>query len=585
MIKFILRVLKFSDKYATRLKLSFVLSFLDGILSSVPFVLIWLAVDYALKNILIRKDVLIYSVILAGSLLLRMILRYWFVALESGAGYEICERERIALGDKLRRLPMSFFSEGNLGHVGSVITVDLPFIEEMGMDALDKVISGLATSLIGILLLSLVDWRIALVSVTVFIAAVLLLKALEQVSIRQSPIRQKQQAELVSAILEYVQGISVIKAFHISGEKSSRVKDAIESTKDHAIDFEVSLLKPTLLFKLCFTCGISLTTLLVSVFTISGTMNLSMAIALCIFVFSIYTPAMGFSSLSSQLRIMEAGLDRYEALSQTEEMQENALTTNINHYHIEFDNVSFSYEQERILENVSFFVKEKTVTALVGPSGGGKTTIANLIMRFWDVSGGCVRIGGTDIRQMNSSDLLSKISVVFQDVHLFNDTVENNIRFGKPDATRDEIKEAAKRAKCHDFIMALPDGYDTVVGENGGLLSGGERQRVSIARAILKDAPIIILDEATASVDPDNEMDIQQAIGALIQEKTLVIIAHRLSTIQYADQILVVENKQIVERGTHEELVNRKGRYASLWEKRKKAGGWKLQSRVSQNNK
>ncbi|WP_342758933.1 ABC transporter ATP-binding protein [Kineothrix sedimenti] len=230
-------------------------------------------------------------------------------------------------------------------------------------------------------------------------------------------------------------------------------------------------------------------------------------------------------------------------------------------------------------------MKEKTVTALVGPSGGGKTTIANLIMRFWDVSGGCVRIGGTDIRQMNSSDLLSKISVVFQDVHLFNDTVENNIRFGKPDATRDEIKEAAKKAKCHDFIMALPEGYNTIVGENGGLLSGGERQRVSIARAILKDAPIIILDEATASVDPDNEMDIQQAIGALIQEKTLVIIAHRLSTIQYADQILVVENKQIVERGTHEELVNRNGRYASLWEKRKKAGGWKLQSRVSQNNK
>jgi ATP-binding cassette subfamily B protein len=578
MLKFIVRVLRFSGEYAARLKLSFVLSFLDGILSSVPFVLIWQAIDHALKSTLTQNDVLIYSVILVGSLVLRMVLRYWFVSLESGAGYEICERERISLGDKLRRLPMRFFSEGNLGRVSSVITVDLPFIEEMGMDALDKVISGLATSLVGILMLFLVDRRVALVSIAVFVTAVLLLRALEQVSIRQSPIRQKQQAELVGAILEYVQGISVIKAFHISNEKSSRVKNAINSTKDHSIDFEVSLLKPTLLFKLCFVCGISLTVLLVSVFTISGGMDLSMAIALYIFVFSIYTPAMGFSSLSSQLRIMEAGLDRYEALKQVEEMRENMLPVYIGRYDITFDDVSFSYDQERILEHISFSAKEKTVTALVGPSGGGKTTIANLIMRFWDVEEGCIRIGGTDIRQMNSADLLSKISVVFQDVHLFNDTVEHNIRFGKPDATKEEIMEAAKKAKCHDFIMALPDGYDTMTGENGGLLSCGERQRISIARAILKDAPIIILDEATASVDPDNEMDIQQAIGALIRNKTLIMIAHRLSTIQTADQILVVDNKQITERGTHEELLQYKGRYASLWEKRKKAGGWKIKS-------
>jgi ATP-binding cassette subfamily B protein len=579
MLKFVLRVLRFSGKYAPRLKASFLLSFIDGIISSVPIVLIWQVIDRVLKKTLVHKDIYLFAFLLVLSLILRMVLRYWFVSLESGTGYELCERERISLGDKLRRLPMRFFSEGNLGHVTSVITVDLPFIEEMGMDALDKVIGGFATSLIGMAMLFLVDWRLALISVAVFIAAILLLGALERVSKRQSPIRQRQQAELVSAILEYVQGISVIKSFNMSGERANRIKAAIDSTKDHSIDFEVSLLKPTLFYKICFAVGISLTILVAAFLAIGGELSLSFAIAMFIFIFTIYTPAMGFASLSSQLRIMEAGLDRYEALNNLEETEESTEKTSVTSYDITFENVSFSYDEEKILEQISFTAKERSVTALVGPSGGGKTTIANLIMRFWDVGEGSVSIGGTDIRQMNSADLLSKISVVFQDVHLFNDTIENNIRFGKPAATKEEIVEASCKAKCHDFIMSLPKGYDTVVGENGSLLSGGERQRVSIARAMLKDAPIIILDEATASVDPDNEIDIQHAIGALIQDKTLIMIAHRLSTIQYADQILVIENKHISERGTHKELLEKHGRYASLWQKRQKASGWQIKSK------
>ena len=579
MLKFVLRVLRFSGKYAPRLKASFLLSFIDGIISSVPIVLIWQVIDRVLKKTLVHKDIYLFAFLLVLSLILRMVLRYWFVSLESGTGYELCERERISLGDKLRRLPMRFFSEGNLGHVTSVITVDLPFIEEMGMDALDKVIGGFATSLIGMAMLFLVDWRLALISVAVFIAAILLLGALERVSKRQSPIRQCQQAELVSAILEYVQGISVIKSFNMSGERANRIKAAIDSTKDHSIDFEVSLLKPTLFYKICFAVGISLTILVAAFLAIGGELSLSFAIAMFIFIFTIYTPAMGFASLSSQLRIMEAGLDRYEALNNLEEAEESTEKTSVTSYDITFENVSFSYDEEKILEQISFTAKERSVTALVGPSGGGITTIANLIMRFWDVGEGSVSIGGTDIRQMNSVDLLSKISVVFQDVHLFNDTIENNIRFGKPAATKEEIVEASCKAKCHDFIMSLPKGYDTVVGENGSLLSGGERQRVSIARAMLKDAPIIILDEATASVDPDNEIDIQHAIGALIQDKTLIMIAHRLSTIQYADQILVIENKRISERGTHKELLEKHGRYASLWQKRQKASGWQIKSK------
>ena len=577
MLKFVLRFLRFSGEYAAKLKLSFVLSFIEGILQSVPYVLIWLALDHILLNTLSVNDIWLFSAILLASVFARMLLRYWFAVLESGTGYEICERERIALGDKLRHFPMSFFSEGNLGRVTSVITVDLPFIEENGMDALDKVICGYATSFIACLLLFGVDWRIGLITSGIFGLAAICFRQLEKVSKKQSPVRQRQQGELVGSILEYVQGIAVIKSFNMMGEKAKRAKAAIDETRDHSIEFELELLNPTLIYKLCFSAGIALTILMTALFALWGEMSISMAIALFIFVFSIYTPATAFASLSSQLRIMEAGLDRYEELNNILAAKESSESKYPDNYAISFNNVSFAYDEEKILERVSFTADEKTVTALVGPSGGGKTTIANLIVRFWDVQEGSIKIGNTDVGDMNSDVLLSSISMVFQNVHLFNDTVENNIRFGKPDATREEIIQAAKNAMCDDFVSALDNGYETVIGEDGSLLSGGERQRISIARAILKDAPIIILDEATASVDPDNEIEIQQAIGRLIHNKTLIIIAHRLSTIQNADQILVVDNKNIIERGTHEELIKLGGRYASLWEKRRKASGWRIE--------
>lgn len=505
-----------------------------------------------------------------------MFLRYWFVTLESGTGYEICERERISLGDKLRRFPMSFFSEGNLGHVTSVITVDLPFIEEMGMDALDKVIGAYATTLVGIFMLFAVDYRIALISVATFGLAALCFKAVENVARKQSPERQYRQGELVSSILEYVQGISVIKAFNMSGEKAGRINNSIESTRKHSVDFEVELLKPTLFYKLCFSMGTTGTIIAAAILSVNGDIEISIALAMSIFIFTLYVPASTLSSLNTQLRIMEAGLDRFESLYRMKEMDEGDINKPISNHSIVFENVSFSYDKEKVLDGINFETVEKTVTALVGPSGGGKTTIANLIVRFWDAQSGTIKIGGTDIREMSSDMLLSNISMVFQNVHLFNDTIENNIRFGCPSANLEEIIVASKKAKCHDFIMNLPEDYNTVIGENGSLLSGGERQRISIARAILKDAPIIILDEATASVDPDNEMEIQQAIGALIHDKTLIMIAHRLSTIQNADQILVVDNKRIAESGTHEELLNQLGLYENLWNKRKKASGWKI---------
>ncbi|SHH82575.1 ATP-binding cassette, subfamily B [Sporobacter termitidis DSM 10068] len=576
MLKLVGRVLRLAGEYAGKLRLSLVLSFVESLLLAVPIFMAWYVFSLVLDNALQVRDAWICFSIILGSVLLRMVLRYWFVMLESGTGYEICARERITLGERLRHLPMRFFSEGNLGWITSIITVDLPFVEEMGMDALDKVISGLAGALIGVIMLLSIDWRIGLITVIIYFAAFLTFQRLERVCRRESPIRQKQQAKLVSAVLEYVRGIPVIKAFNMGGDRAKAVKDAIESTRDHSVGFELQSVNPVLWYRACFAVGTAVTILAATLFAINGLLPAPTAIMVFIFVFYLYMPVQAFTNLSSQTRITEAALDRYEDLNAVDMIEDMGKEAVPHRHDITMRDVRFSYGEGQVLDGVSFTAPAKSVTALVGPSGGGKTTIANLIVRFWDVDSGSVEIGGTNVRDIAYDNLLGNVSMVFQNVYLFNDTIRNNIRFGRPEASEEEIIEAAKKARCHEFIMALPDGYNTLAGERGDRLSGGEKQRISIARAILKNAPIILLDEATASVDPDNEGDIQRAIGELIQDKTLIIIAHRLSTIQNAHQILVVDNKRIVEHGTHTELLNQDGVYHELWKHREKAGGWKI---------
>jgi ATP-binding cassette subfamily B protein len=305
-------------------------------------------------------------------------------------------------------------------------------------------------------------------------------------------------------------------------------------------------------------------------------MDLAAVVMTALFIFRIYLPAMGLATGASMMRVMEAGLDRYEKLKEVPIIDAGGKDVELDSFDIEFDDVSFSYEEKETLKNISFTAKERSMTALVGASGSGKTTIANLIVRFWDAQKGAIKIGGVDVREMTCDSLLRYVSMVFQRVYLFNDTIENNIRFGSPGATREDVIAAAKKARCHDFIEALPESSDTMVGEGGATLSGGEKQRVSIARAILKDAPIVLLDEATASVDPDNEKYIQEAINALVAGKTLIVIAHRLSTIKRADQILVIDGGRVAERGAHDELLARGGQYWKLWQRRQNANSWRI---------
>lgn len=314
-----------------------------------------------------------------------------------------------------------------------------------------------------------------------------------------------------------------------------------------------------------------------ALFAVQGTLTFPYLAVILLASFTIFGPIEVIGEITSMLRLLDAVLDRVTRIKEAPVIDENGRDIALQRFDIAFDHVCFAYaDGARILEDVSFTVPARSMTAIVGPSGSGKTTITRLIARFWDVDQGSVRVGDHDVREFSCDSLLANISMVFQNVYLFHDSIAANIRFGVPNASMEEVICAAKEARCHDFIMQLPQGYDTIIGEGGATLSGGERQRISIARALLKDAPIVLLDEATASVDPENEAELQQAISALTRGKTLVVIAHRLATIRNAEQILVVDVGHIVQRGTHEELLAEEGIYRRFWNVSNRAGAWKI---------
>ena len=576
MLKIIGRILHFSGSYAGRLKLSFVISFVEAMFTNVPVFAALILFSKIIDGSLSANDAWVAGSFMLGSLIVRWLLKRWFYVLESGTGFEICARERITLGDWFKRFPMSYFTEGNLGNVTSMVAVDLEFIEQYGMNALDKVINGFASMVIGCLTFLFIDWRISLISLLACSASLVTLSALQTVTKKFSKTRQAEAAKLTGAVLEYIQGIGIIKSLHMSGDKAKTVKDAIESNCKHAIEFEEGYGFPQFRFLSAFAFGTAITVFIAGLLCMNATLGIASLITVLIFVFQIFRPTMALGGLTGQIRIMEAALDRYEALRNVEIIDKDAKDIKLDRFDIEFKNVGFSYEQRETLKNISFKVPAKSMTALCGASGSGKSTIANLIVRFWDVQQGEVLVGGHNVKEMTCDSLLENISMVFQKVYLFADTVKSNIRFGRLNASDEEVIAAAKKARCHDFIMALPNGYDTVIGEGGSTLSGGEKQRISIARAILKDAPIILLDEATASVDPDNEKYIQQAINELVKDKTLIIIAHRLSTIKSADQILVIDDGKLVQQGTHEQLLKEGGQYQNLWQRRVTARSWKI---------
>lgn len=578
MLKIIRRVLRLSGNLSKRIWGSFICGFLESMFGLLPIAAVFLVlIELQNGQPITGQTWGIVIGLIAGGLILRMIFKYLVYRLQSTAGFEFVARERIALGDRLRNVPMGFFHDNSVGDITATVTTDLNFLENYSMHILDKVTTGVLSMIVMAGCILAFDWRIGLIFVAGILLSFPIYSHMQKKGKALSAKRQKIQSEAVAATLEYVQGISVVKSFNVCDKNLSDIEDAYESNAAASYGVERVFTPLNMTYSMVFRISACMIMLCAGILAVGGDLSFANLAVILIASFTIFNPIEVMGQMTTMIRTMDAALDRVERIKQAKKIDENGRDIPLDSFDIGFEHVSFAYENGNpILKDVSFSIPQGSMTAIVGPSGGGKTTITRLIARFWDVQEGSITIGGHDVKEFTCDSLLKNMSMVFQNVYLFHDTIENNIKFGCPDATHEQVVEAAKKACCHDFISALPQGYDTVIGEGGSTLSGGEKQRISIARAMLKDAPIILLDEATASVDPENEVHLQQAISALVKNKTLIVIAHRLSTIRDADQILVVDNGKIVEKGVHAELIQQKGIYQKFWNIRQKARNWKL---------
>ena len=496
--------------------------------------------------------------------------------LQTHAGYFMAADRRISIADKLKRVPMGFFNANSLGQLSGVCTTVVGSIENMVPMVLVNILGGLITTAVFTLVILIFDWRIGLITLVCILLYLAVVSAMEKKSALIAADTQKAQTALTEAVLEDVQGMGVVKSFNLSGRGDRKLQEAVEEKRHADLEVEQVMIPYTAVQEAVLQLAGVLMMLAAVVFWANGTMSLANALMVLVMAFLVFNQIKAFGMGVSMLRMAAASIDRTLETEQMPRMDEHGKAVSPKTHDITFDHVNFSYENKQILHNINVTLPDKTTTAIVGPSGSGKSTLCNLIARFWDVDSGCVKIGGVDVRDYTLESLMNQISMVFQNVYLFADTIENNIKFGCPDATHEQVVSAAKKACCDDFIEALPDGYDTVIGEGGASLSGGEKQRISIARAMLKDAPIVILDEATANVDPENEDRLQKAIEALTRDKTIIMIAHRLKTVRHADQILVIDHGCIVQQGKHEELIRQSGLYAEFVGGRKQAANWKL---------
>ncbi len=577
MIGMIKRILSVSGKYKGRIYGAMGFSFLKGLLMKVPIILTYFIVTEYLDGALTVNTAVYGAVALVASIIVQAMFQYLADRLQSGAGYLIFADMRMKLGEHLRRMPMGFFTEGNIGKISSVLSTDMVFIEENCMMVLADMMNYLFSQAIMIVFMFVFDWRLGIASLVITGCMVLLGRSMMKSDLVHSDEKQKAAEIQTQAVLDFTEGIGIIKTYNLLGEKSKELTESFETNSRVNLDFEFSHHPYKRGVYLIYGIGTVMMLALSAFLYSQGFMETNFFFGLLLCLFDLFVPIKSFYDQEARLTVMSACMDRIEALFAEKELEDNGTQTpkDSNAPEIEYKNVTFAYDTNDILKNVSFKADKGTMTALVGPSGGGKSTIASLLTRFWDVKSGEILLRGTDIRKIPLASLMDNISMVFQRVYLFQDTVYNNIALGRPDASREEVIEAAKKARCYDFIMELPDGFDTVIGEGGASLSGGQAQRLSIARCILKDSPIVILDEATASVDADNESYIQQAISELCKGKTLLVIAHRLNTIAGADNIMVIKDGQIAESGNHNSLMQKNGIYRSMVTKRAVSTGWK----------
>lgn len=488
------------------------------------------------------------------------------------ASYKESNTTRVRIAEHLRKLPMSFFNTKDLSELTTNMMADCSSMESMLSSTIPPLIANIITSTLTCILLAFFDWRLALCIFCTMPVAFLIIWLSR--NYQKKLFTRQVDAKLAASdqVQEYLEGMKIIKSCGLSGSHFSALDNALLTMKKIAVKVEMAVGVFMSSASMVLQAGIGITIFVGAILLVNGSIELLPLLMFLLMATRIYGPFLAILSQLSTLLNLNVVTERMRTLLTTPAMEGNGKT--VPNCDIEMDHVTFRYNTEDVIKDVSCKIPQGSVAALVGPSGSGKSTISKLIARFWDIQGGTIRVGGKDVRQMEPENLMKYMSFVFQDVTLFNDTVMNNIRLGNPNATDEQVTAAAKAAYCDEFVREMPDGYQTLLGENGSTLSGGERQRISIARALLKDAPIILLDEATASLDPENEVLVQKAIAKLVEGKTVIMIAHRLRTVVDADQILVLENGKLVEYGTHEELMAKKGLYQKLYHIQQESLGW-----------
>ena len=576
MITVFKKIWNFAEKEQSNIRKSIIIGFLCAAFNAMQMGGVYYVLVKIFDETLSVKDIAVVLGILLISLVGKIITQYVSQLEQTHAGYFMAADKRIRIGNKLKKVPMGFFSEFSLGKITTMSTTTLSQIEMQVPMLLVLVLGGLLNTIVFALALFYLHIMVGITAVLGILAFFIVTYFMEKKSRENASEIGIAQTHLTKQVLETVQGIQVIKSYNLGGKNNKELSNAFEENCNITMKLEKTMTPYIALQRIVLGISIAAIIILSAKYYMEGNMILADAIMSMIAGFIIFEGIKAAGSSMAILRIAENSIDSLKYLEQIPEIKEGQETSPIRHSSIEFKDVSFAYDEKTILDHISCEMKKNTITAIVGPSGSGKTTFCNLIARFWDVNTGEILIGGKNIKEYTLPHLMNHIAMVFQSVYLFEDTIENNIKFGVPNATREEVIEAAKKAMCHDFIEALPNGYDTLIGEGGATLSGGEKQRISIARAMLKDAPIVIFDEATANIDPENEDKLKAAIEELTKNKTIIMIAHRLSTIRNADQILVLNNGKIEQRGNHEELMKQGGLYKTLINMKNKATVWKI---------
>lgn len=577
MLKILSKFFDFCGKTNKRkFQISIVLGVVQAICEAMKIPATMLILIAITNNTLNTATILISLAMMVVSVAADILVSKKSAMLQTEAGYDAAANKRIEIAQHLRYLPMGYFNKNSLGSITSVTTNTMENLGDVATRVVMMSTQGILNTAVIIVMLLCFDYRIGLIAAVGVVLFLVVNSLLQKAGNSLSAEKVDSDQKLVSEIMEYVQGISEVKSYNLFGKQTKKLNKAIDNNVKINTEMEFAFI-PYMTIQNIITKLTGAAMMLVSVLLyLCGSMSLMICIGMTICAFILYSSLEQAGSYSALLRTIDVCIDKAQKILDLDTMDIEGKDIIPDNYDIDVSNIEFSYGKRKIIDGVSLHIPQKTTTAVVGPSGGGKTTLCNLISRFWDVDSGSIRLGSVDVREYSMDSLMKNFSFVFQNVYLFADTIANNIAFGRDNATREEVMEAAKKACCHEFIMSLPNGYDTVIGEGGASISGGEKQRISIARAIMKNAPIIILDEATANVDPENEKDLVEAIDALTKEKTIIMIAHRLKTVRNADQIAVVENGKIAQLGTHTQLMQEGGIYRSFVNARQQAAGWKI---------